>query len=109
MVLVRVGHERLDNLFHWGYIVPVYDLRCPECGMAEWDVVQASDAILPCSFCGEAMEKIWGSSPAVHIFQSGHFEHAADENGKTPYFDSRQKYKAYLKEHGMYSEYADGY
>ena len=90
--------------------MPIYDLRCPRCKSLELNVFQVAACAQPaCLACGEEMERVWLKGPPVHTFQAGYFENAADEDGKVPYFNSRRKYKDYLKEHGMYAEYVDGY
>jgi len=88
--------------------LPLYDTRCTKCGTIKKDVLHPSDSPPPQCECGGATEHVWMRSAPVHIFQEGFYEHAADENAKVPYFSSRQKYKDYLKEHGMYSDYVEG-
>ena len=54
------------------------------------------------------MERVWLKGVSVEIFPAGFFEHAAGDDGQSPYFESRQKYKSYLKEHGMYADLVEG-
>lgn len=92
--------------------MPLYDLRCPRCLRVERNVYQP--AVMPeqvscqCHDASIPMERVWLKGPPVHTFQGGFFENAADADGKVPYFDSRQKYKSYLREHGMYADYVEG-
>jgi len=90
--------------------MPIYDTRCPKCGTVERDVVQPStvERQRDCAICLVPVERVWLGSAAVHIFHADFYEHAADEMGRVPYFSSRQKYKSYLKENGMYSDYVEG-
>jgi predicted nucleic acid-binding Zn ribbon protein len=88
--------------------MPIYDCKCKECGFVMRNVFHKVDDLPACVECGRGTEHVWMHSPTVEIFKEGYFEHAADEQGKVPYFSSRQKYKAYLKEHGMYADYVEG-
>ncbi len=89
--------------------MPLYDLRCPRCLEIEQNVYQPSVSPQPiCTLCGVEKERVWLVGPPVHIFPGGFFENAADEDGKVPYFESRQKYKSYLKEHDMYADLVEG-
>ncbi len=82
--------------------MPLYDLRCPKCLTTSFNVVQSADAVQDfCGSCNVRVERVWLAGPPVHTLQEGYYEHAADGDGKVPYFSSRQKYKDYLKEHGM--------
>lgn len=76
--------------------------------MLELNVVQSSDAKQPSCACTGEMERVWIKSPRVEIFHAGYYENAAGEDGRSPYFDDRRKYKNYLKENGMYADYVEG-
>lgn len=89
-------------------IMPLYDTRCMTCGELQYNVYHKSSEPPPLCKCGSATEHVWSKGPPVHVFQEGFYEHAADEDGKVPYFSSRNKYKAWLKEHGMYADYVEG-
>lgn len=88
--------------------MPLFDLRCTVCESVEDNVVHPAGVIPSCPLCGSPREHIWKRSAPVHIFPEGFFENAADEDGRVPYFSSRAKYKAYLKEKGMYADLVEG-
>lgn len=88
--------------------MPIYDLRCAKCTRVQRDVWQLAITQQEVCTCGGPVERVWLRSAPVHVFQEGFFENAAGPDGKSPYFSSRQKYKSYLKEMGMYADYVEG-
>ena len=89
--------------------MPLFDTRCTTCSNVTENVYHAADAQCPpCEQCGGATEHYWAVPSKVEIFPAGEFEHAAGPDGRIPRFESRQKYKSYLREMGMYADLVEG-
>lgn len=82
--------------------MPVYDIRCTQCGAVQLDVAHASgEPPPPCRECSSPTEHVWLTSPRAKFFHKGWYEHVAQD---PMYFDDRGKLREHCNRNGLIME-----
>jgi putative FmdB family regulatory protein len=86
--------------------MPIYDYKCPACGIEKMDVwAKIDETVLPC-FCGSAMVRQIGATRSNPDWQPYFDENLAPMHGTGTVVKSRQHRKELMKRYHLYDKWS---